>query len=1081
MEHSQYLSDQGHGVSSSEKRKEEGSLYDYTLPPIHRTESGSSSNHYNDQADLQPNFSSSHEDQIDSSTSVSGMKRSASEASGPKPKIKKANNTDNSAEENNTPRRAAQACLRCRKQKLKCTGGWPCNRCTKTKNICDFGRPGLGPSSGGSSLTDNLIESTGGSGGINAANSRLEQLESSVANLLAGLAGSNGSNIGSNKKVNYPNNEMLHTFDPVKKRQENLQTETGAPYPPHLHPKNSKDHQTIPPPTHIKTLDPPRKVNPNQISPFSLAQQQQQQQQQQQSQPANSMSPDDHHYNPPSVIAQNHVRFTSSPSNMNFIQQSPSGISSNGAGPSPASANTVNTGVSSVDLMKEPLSKKRKGKGQKAEERLAAVTEGDFAEPPFKALTYQPSIWDNREQSRRNSPQLSQSTSRDEIPPGTYERRFMNDRDDPINTELVGMQMAETLFGFFIDHCHPFLPIVNVALDEAFNTIRQSPFLISAILAVASRFYIKYSAKSPGSMPILDPIIPSRLANLAEAHLSNTLLRKQHALSDVQAVLLLSAWGLQSGGRGPDSWVVTGHAARIARRLGVHKLLGQAAEIARLTRPGTVEWERLEQFMPQWRTWLCWFCFDGFLSLGFGRPQSTQFETVDEQGFLQLRLNQALPRPGSTPSISLYGDVYIAGQVQLTQIGRDLINWGEMLADPRSALWADPKRADMFHDKELNVRTMFKDLNHDLDEWCKLWVWSGSPYSLYLGSSARIARLQADHMRLCLNSFALKSGPEEDEVVAQCLKKALNAAMSTIQTHHESSQTDLALSFATDYLTITLAQAAVFLVRIAKSSPAILSIVNIELSVISYYLKMGVELLEVGELSETRLSTYLSKTITDIARAAELNVVGFRERDRLYAQTLQEADNEEGIDRPQSSSGLGNLQNSTIYEQNSNTIGSNNNNNNELTNFEMDSFLQFENQLDLGYLLGLPGDGSAILPNNPNNPNSNSNLNLNLNSITTNPIISNNQNQNQNSNTLTFGGMFDGIGGTNQNSSTSTTTTGFNLNNSNNGYNAEFAFGMNGIGNGNFDFGLNPNWFISGENENDQRQQSDGGGGGGES
>jgi hypothetical protein len=74
----------------------------------------------------------------------------------------------------------------------------------------------------------------------------------------------------------------------------------------------------------------------------------------------------------------------------------------------------------------------------------------------------------------------------------------------------------------------------------------------------------------------------------------------------------------------------------------------------------------------------------------------------------------------------------------------------------------------------------------------------GSPYALYLGSSARIARLQAEHMRLCLNSYALKAGPDEDELAAQCLKKAMNAAMSTIQTHFESSQTDLALSFATD-------------------------------------------------------------------------------------------------------------------------------------------------------------------------------------------------------------------------------------------------------------------------------------------
>ncbi|WVR05443.1 hypothetical protein IAU60_002459 [Kwoniella sp. DSM 27419] len=788
-------------------------------------------------------------------------------------------------------RRAAQACLRCRKQKLKCIGGWPCNRCTKSKNVCDFGRPGMGaPPKEGATIE---------------ANARLEQLESSVANLLAGLAGG----------TSYPTGELLHTFDPTQRRANGFQAEPQAtshashpPWAPH-----------IPPPTHTRPIDPPRMGSHSTGIPSGTI----------------APSPDD-----PAV--HNHVRFTSSPNIALIPQQSPSAFSSAGTGPSPASAAMVGSGPPG-DLLNQP---RRRSKGQKAAERLATATEGDFDEAPFKALVYQPAVWDNREQSRRNSPQPSQPQSRDEPLPGTYDRRMMRDKDDPVNTELVDSHMAETLFGFFIDHCHPFLPIVNVALDDAFNTIRQSPFLISAMLAVAARFYIKFSSRSPGAMPALDPNLPARLANLAEAHLGNTLLRKQHALSDVQAVLLMSAWGLQSGGRGPDAWVVTGHAARIARRLGVHKVLAQAAEVARMTRPGTPEWDKLEAFMPQWRTWLCWFSFDGFLSLGFGRPQSTQFETVDEQGFLQIRLNQSLPRPGSTPSISLYGDVYIAGQVQLTQIGRDLINWGEMLSG-RTAVLADPRRAEMFRDKELTVRSMFRDLNERLDDWSKLWVWSGSPYTLYLGSSARIARLQADHMRLCLNSFALKSAPEEDELVAQCLKKALNAAMSTIQTHYESSQTDMALSFATDYLTITLAQSAVFLVRIAKAPPAVQRITSIDPSVIAHYLKMSIDLLEAGELSETKLSTYLAKTIRDIARAAEIGGFGRTESE------------DSGDSRPPSA-------HASMPPQPD--VASNAP---DLTGFEIDSFMGFENQLDLNYLLGLPGDNSLLLAPSTNGQASN--------------------------------------------------------------------------------------------------------------
>jgi hypothetical protein len=281
----------------------------------------------------------------------------------------------------------------------------------------------------------------------------------------------------------------------------------------------------------------------------------------------------------------------------------------------------------------------------------------------------------------------------------------------------------------FIDHCHPFLPIVDVAPEAAFTIIQQSPPLFSAMIAIAARFYTRYNTRrsslNANIPPIIDSATPSQLANLAEAHLGHTLLRHRYALTDVQAILLLAAWNLRGSRSGLDAWVVTGHAARISRRLGVHKILAQAAETARSSEQGSESWKQLEAFIPQWRTWLCWFTFDGFLSLGFGRPQSTQFETVDEYGFLQMRLQGPLPWPGSASSQALYGDVYIAGQVQLAQIGRDLINWGEMLADPEKAVYGDPRLADIFKDTELSVKTMFSDLNTRLDEWCRLWVWTG--------------------------------------------------------------------------------------------------------------------------------------------------------------------------------------------------------------------------------------------------------------------------------------------------------------------------------------------------------------------
>lgn len=272
-----------------------------------------------------------------------------------------------------------------------------------------------------------------------------------------------------------------------------------------------------------------------------------------------------------------------------------------------------------------------------------------------------------------------------------------------------------------------FLPIINITQEDAFASVRGSAPLFSAVISTASRFYSKYRDRRESTGPALDGSIPARLANLAEAHLGQTLLRRHYALSDVQAILLLTAWGLQSAGRsGPDPWVVTGHAARVSRRLGVHKALAQAAAKARATEQGSEEWCKLGSFVPQWRTWLCWFTFDGFLSLGFGRPQSTQFETVDESGFLQMRLDQAVvPWPGSSASLSLYGDVYIAGLVQLTQIGRDLINWIEMLVDPEKAIYADPRRAEIFRGMDLSMKNMFRELNARIEDWSRLWVWTG--------------------------------------------------------------------------------------------------------------------------------------------------------------------------------------------------------------------------------------------------------------------------------------------------------------------------------------------------------------------
>jgi hypothetical protein len=65
---------------------------------------------------------------------------------------------------------------------------------------------------------------------------------------------------------------------------------------------------------------------------------------------------------------------------------------------------------------------------------------------------------------------------------------------------------------------------------------------------------------------------------------------------------------------------------------------------------------------------------------------------------------------------------------------------------------------------------------------------------VHLGASASIASLQAEHLRLCINSYALQAAGD----VSPSLHKAFNAAVALISAHSKSSQGDLALSFAID-------------------------------------------------------------------------------------------------------------------------------------------------------------------------------------------------------------------------------------------------------------------------------------------
>jgi hypothetical protein len=220
---------------------------------------------------------------------------------------------------------------------------------------------------------------------------RLEQLESSVAVLLAGIAG--GSMASSSRQV-YPLIEMpgQHPDRPDAEQALISAGSQTSSQDTSRQQDRTTSRSNLPPPMHITPRDIPR-FGSNPLQPNA---------------------------SPVDSGKSSGVRFTTSPRNMMVMGMSPS---------------TVGTGATSPS--REDASGSGRKKQAEPEEKLRAAGESLY-EAPFKGLLHpQAKKLQSRAASRAASP---------ENVSGRYDRRFGWDKDDPVNTGLVDLTMAQTLF-----------------------------------------------------------------------------------------------------------------------------------------------------------------------------------------------------------------------------------------------------------------------------------------------------------------------------------------------------------------------------------------------------------------------------------------------------------------------------------------------------------------------------------------------------------------------------------------------------------------------------------------------------------
>lgn len=149
-------------------------------------------------------------------------------------------------------------------------------------------------------------------------------------------------------------------------------------------------------------------------------------------------------------------------------------------------------------------------------------------------------------------------------------------------------------------------------------------------------------------------------------------------------------------------------------------------------------------------------------------------------------------------------------------------------------------------------------------------------------------------------------------------------------------------------MTITLAQAAVFLVRITKAPQTVQAALKVDNAVIAHYLQMSIDLLESSDLSETRLGTNLAKTLRDVGRAAGMPGLA-KEDSRIEIPVEHRRDENTSVNTG--------LTPAPVFEFDAQTFSAGN-----ATGLQ--DLFQSQNELDLSYLLDFTRDGD--LQNNLN-------------------------------------------------------------------------------------------------------------------
>ncbi|GJJ12364.1 hypothetical protein Clacol_006605 [Clathrus columnatus] len=193
-------------------------------------------------------------------------------------------------------------------------------------------------------------------------------------------------------------------------------------------------------------------------------------------------------------------------------------------------------------------------------------------------------------------------------------RLYIERQIQPEMLNFVSTPQVVDLFNIYFEYMNPHCNLLEKDLHTPSFVCSRSPFLLTTICAIASKFYTP--------KPELHP----RLNTLAKSLAFSVPERGYKSVEIVQAYLLLSLWGCGPVERYEQdkTWLLLGMGIRMATDLNLHRKSNMDTNSASTDE----ERARAREILNRERTWLLCFALDRSLSAQMGKPHSIKEDFI---------------------------------------------------------------------------------------------------------------------------------------------------------------------------------------------------------------------------------------------------------------------------------------------------------------------------------------------------------------------------------------------------------------------------------------------------------------------